>query len=516
MSTLGDIRNSFQIAMDRAINEAKQPTKKDIESFWLEGFKDFMKSKDFAGVSSRIAGTGEVLRANFGANDGTAESKIIEFLKEVGGIDRKTYDIVNIQQGIVSADFVAYKIVFKGKISDKLGRSYKKNDFITITNRYKINKKDGAAAIVQRKDLAPAKLGIEKPTYASADHLYSIVSTALNNAGLPENYKNSFMSATEAIMNDNSNSGKFKNIDKYLEAGVHDTVYKVDPDMFEGIDAISIQHFQNDYGEILGGFMLFNILKEYGVGLSYPNNPNEKLVDFYFGGYSISSKGGGGGTPSGETIMQKIYTAWKKDPILIQADSISESDFLNNVVDQWVNPPKLAGSNTYSNIMNLSGVNIEDHNNSGYWFLSETTGLSPKMLTQKAVISFLDNLYDSSVEEFSTFVSKLWDLSGMEWDKAKLEKMVDVYPSAGRNKIGIVFYAIMVEISGILTNKYGKELSKFARLVTDVKQVYLDVSVRKGTLTFKTVPFKIATFSFEQKGSMPNPFNANMGIKIKK
>ena len=94
--------------------------------------------------------------------------------------------------------------------------------------------------------------------------------------------------------------------------------------------------------------------------------------------------------------------------------------------------------------------------------------------------------------------------------------MVSGYPKSGNNKIGIVFYTIMVEISGILNDKYSNELSKFGRGVTDVKQLYLDVSVNKGTLTFKTVPFKIATFKFEQKGSMPNPFNANMGIKIMK
>ena len=511
MGTIGDIRNNFQIALDKAVHEAKQPTKKAVEEFWLEGFKKFMNSKDFAGVSSRISGTGEVLRANFGANDGTAETKIIEFLKEVGGIDPSSYNIEFKQQGIVSSDFAGYTIIFNTKVSDALGKDYKKGDFITITNRFKVNKK-GEQGVVGRKDLTPDNLGITKNIYQSAESLFAVVSPAISNSSLPENYKKCFITVTESIMNNSSNKNKFKDFDAYLAAGVHDISYSVDNNIFEGIDPISIQHFQNDYGEILGGFMFFNILQSYGVGLSYPKSSNEKLVDFYFSGYSISSKGGKGGTPSGDTIIQKIYQA--KQDSLIQAETTIESDFLTNVVEQWVNPPKLARSGTYDNIMNLCNVNIKDHSNSGYWLLCSESKLDPSMLTQDAVVSFLDTLYDSNVDEFSNFISKLWDLSKMQWNKAKLNEMIKSYPTMGKNKIGIVFYALMVEIATLLTNTYSNELSKFGRMVTDVKQLYLDVSVNKGTLTFKTIPFKSANFQFEQKGSMPNPFNANMGIKV--
>jgi len=511
MNTFGDIRNNFQIALNKAIYEAKQPTKKAVEEFWLEGYKNFMKSKDFAGVSSRISGTGEVLRANFGANDGTAEAKIIEFLKVVGGIDRSSYSIEFKQQGIVSSDFAGYTIIFNSKVSDSLGRDYKKGDFITITNRFKVNKK-GERGVVGRKDLTPDSLGITKNGYQSAESLFAAVSPAITNSSLPENYKKCFITVTESVMNNSANKNKFKDFDAYLAAGVHDITYNIDASVFEGIDPISIQHFQNDYGEILGGFMFFNILQSYGVGLSYPSSSNEKLVDFYFGGYSVSSKGGKGGTPSGDTIMQKIYQAKRES--LIQAETANETDFLNNVVEQWVNPPKLARSTTFSNIMNLCNVNISDRNNSGYWFLSAESKLDPSLLTQDAVVNFLDNLYDSNVDEFSKFIAKVWDLSKMQWNKAKLDAMITEYPNMGKNKVGIVFYALMVEIAALLTNKYSTELSKFGRMVTNVKQLYLDVSVNKGTLTFKTIPFKSANFEFEQKGSMPNPFNSNMGIKV--
>ena len=51
-----------------------------------------------------------------------------------------------------------------------------------------------------------------------------------------------------------------------------------------------------------------------------------------------------------------------------------------------------------------------------------------------------------------------------------------------------------------------KQLTQYSQLVTDVKQLYLDVLVKKGLFQFKTVPFSKATFVFEQKGSMSQSF----------
>ena len=74
----------------------------------------------------------------------------------------------------------------------------------------------------------------------------------------------------------------------------------------------------------------------------------------------------------------------------------------------------------------------------------------------------------------------------------------------------------MVEITHALNQKYTKELTKYAQIVTDVKQLYLDVKVKQGSFEFKTIPFSTADFVFEQKASIPKPFNSNMGIAISK
>ena len=165
--------------------------------------------------------------------------------------------------------------------------------------------------------------------------------------------------------------------------------------------------------------------------------------------------------------------------------------------------------------MNLSNVNIPDGNDSAYWYLSSITTLQPNNLRQEKVVSYLDELHKDK-DEWKKIIGELWKRSSFEWNEAKLEKVYEDYPDAGRNKIGVVFYPMMVQITGVLNDKYANQLTTFSQIVTDVKQLYLDVIVKKGVFQFKTVPFKTAKFIFEQKGSIPNPFNANLGIRILK
>jgi hypothetical protein len=259
--------------------------------------------------------------------------------------------------------------------------------------------------------------------------------------------------------------------------------------------------------------MLFNLLQDTSKGIRYPINSNEKLVDFYFDNYAISSKAGRGGTPSGDTIIQRISSMYLDDKL--DFSTIQEQDFYNYVIKVWTNPTKLARSGIYNTVMNLCSVNITDKANSGYWYLIAESKLQPNLLTQDSVVSFLDELHlDES--KFKEFLNTLWTKSGMAWNDKKLNAAYDGYIALGRNRIGVVFYPLMVEATKILNEKFTKQLTQYSQLVTDVKQLYLDVLVKKGLFQFKTVPFSKATFVFEQKGSMSNPFNANMGIRILK
>lgn len=509
MGTYGDIRTRFQVAM----NESKKLFQTTINEFWLDGFKKFMKSNDYV-KAKNTTNTGEVLRANFGSNDGEAESKIRDFLKKIGGLKQTMYNIEYIPVGVISGDYGAYKIIFKRKTTDRLGKEYKRGDFIVITNRYKISKKTGKAAIIGKKDLTPDKLKVTDAIYKSPQHLFSIVSQKIKALNLPENYTNFILKSTEEIINNKKYENKFTNLEEYMSSKSTKIEFDISEELFNGIDQLSINNFQNDYGEILGGFLLFNILKEFKTGMSFPTNSNEKLVDFYFDGYSISSKAGKkGGTPTGDTMIRKLNDLRLDNKIA--PETTKEHDFFNNVVDSWINAPKLSRSGIYNNIMNQLLVNQTDRDNSAYWHIIKETGLSPELLKQDSVVKYLDELYENP-EAFKTFIQTTWEKSGMAWNSKKLEKYIEDYPSMGKYKIGIVFYCLQVETKDVLNNLYKDQLSKFSRMATDVKQIYLQVQIKNNIFNFRAVPFKAANFEFEQKGSIPKPFNANLGIAVVK
>lgn len=503
--------NNFINLGKLVINESRL-TKKNIESFWSSSYEKYSKTKDWVNPSSRTGDTNEVLRANFGSNDGKAESDIENFLLQMASIKRTDYFIEMIPVGVISGDYAAYKITFVNPTTDSLGQSYKKGDFFVITNKYKVSKQTGIAAVIGKKALTPDAMGLPLSQYKNAASLFSSVESFVKGTNYPDNYKNFILQSTREVMADPKNSGTFDDFEFYSTSNKTQITYDITDALFDDIDQISISNFANDYGEVLGGFMLFNILKDPGHGLRYPTASNERLVDFYFDDYSISSKAGGGGTPSGDTIIQKIYSIHNQGNLSF--DTVPEMDFLNNVVKPWVNPPKLSRSDIYNNVMNLCSINITDKSNSGYWYLSTVTNLQPSQLTEDAVIKYFDSLHENT-DEFKKVLSTIWSKSGFSWGQKMLDDYTKDYMTM-KKKIGPIFYPLMVEVVKELNSRYRDQLTKYSQMVTDVKQIYLDVNIKRGTFTFKTVPFKKASFIFEQKGSIPNPFNANIGIKIVK
>ena len=507
------------------LTEARALKKADIEKFWIKVYTEYTNKMkmitDFVGVSKRTGVDGEVLRANFGNNDGVALDAINNFLvSNVVGLKKGSYEIEELPVGYISGDYAAYRIIIKKHTKNNAGQDYVPGDFFIITNRYKISKKTGEAAIVGKKDLTPAKLGMGNVSYTNWASLIDPINKFMNNSHYPENYKNFMIEAAKEISTNDKNSNKFKDFTEYANSPVHTITYPIKKSLFDGIDQLSLQNIRNDYGEVLGGFMLLNIIQNPGDGVSYPPGEAEPLVDFYFDTYSISSKGGKkGGTPTGDTIVQRIYNMandTKGVPGPLSFDTIEEQDFYNNVIKVWVNPAKLARSDIYGRIMSLCSVNINDHSNSAYWYLLEKAKLQPDNATQESVEKFLNDLY-ADKDEFTKFLRTFWEKSTYQWNEAKLKENVDGFGEfRGNHKLGVVFYPLMVEATNILNQKYSKELTKYAQIVTDVKQLYLDVKAKQGSFEFKTIPFSTADFVFEQKSSIPKPFNANMGIAIVK
>ena len=429
----------------------------------------------------------------------------------MGSIKKTDYFIEPIQVGIVSSDYSAYKIIFLNPVTDALDQSYKKGDFFIITNKYKVSKTTGIAGVIGKKTLTPDAMSLPLSDYKNAASLFSAVESFIKSTNYPDNYKNFILQSTREVIADTKNAGTFTDFKTYATSNKTNVVYDITDSLFDGIDQISINNFANDYGEVLGGFMLFNILQDTGEGLRYPTASNERLVDFYFDDYSISSKAGKrGGTPTGDTIIQKIYLLEREGNLSF--DTVPETDFLNNVVKPWVNAPKLSRSGIYNTVMNLCNVNIADRNNSGYWYLVSQVNVLPEKLTEDTVLKHFDKLY-KNIDEFKTVLSTLWNKSGLSWNQKMLDEYTNNYLNL-KKRIGPMFYPITVEITKDLNSKYTSQLTQYSQIVTDVKQLYLDIDIKRGLFSFKTIPFSSANFEFEQKGSIPSPFNSNIGIRI--
>jgi hypothetical protein len=512
----------IEIPYSNKLEEAAGLTKRQQE--WIKKYERFTGSTNWIKPKSKIRG--EVLRADFGMNDGTAEKNIENFLLQGLGIKRTDYSIEQIKVGTyvpnaggkISSDYDSYAITIVNPIKDNLGDNYKNGDIFYITNRVKIEKSTGTAAVIGKKDLTPDAMGLPTSEYKDAQSLFSKVESYVNRLSYPDNYKNFIIESTRELITNSKNANSFSDFETYANASAGYLFYDITDSLFDGIDSISINNFQNDYGEILGGFMLFNLLRDAGAGLRYPTASNEKLVDFFFDDYSISSKAGSGGTPSGDTIIQKMYSMYNSGHL--HFDTQPEIDFLNNVVKQWVNPPKLDNSMIYNNVMNLCSVNIPSStSNSGYWYILSKANLQPNSAYKDMLITYMDDLSNDE-QEFKTVMSEFYSKTGVDQSKLPAQKVYDLYvkqkAASDKNRIGFIFYPLMVEIEIMLNNKFQKQLTKYGQLVTDVKQLYLDVLVKGGLFRFKTVPFKTAEFKFERKGSIPNPFNANIGIRILK
>lgn len=488
---------------------------------WALAFDKFAGAGKWGTPSNKRGRSAEILRATLGKNDGTAEKVAQDFLDTLG-FNRHDYTIEMVPAGsrvpeignTISGEYTSYRVNVIKPFKDVFNEPYKKGDFIFITNRVK--ERGGQTSVINRKDLTPDALGLPSSEYTSAQALAAAVDAAISKLSMPDEYKDFIESSYRTIMNNTANSGLFDDMESYINGKDTKINYKVDSSTLQGIDPISIDNFRNDFGEILGGFMFFNILKKTGSGLKYPTASNAALIDFIFDDYKISSKGGGGSTPSGDTIIRIIYDQYKSGDISF--DTMEERDFYENVVKQWINPPKIdKQSSIYNNIMNLASVNLKGETT--YGFLLSRAELQPSTATRSAILDYLDGIANDD-SKFTSFMGAFLDRSYFDMKNKSLEGMRQDYlkkmEDGNANRIGLVFYPIVVDVANVLNLEYRPMLTKYAQMVTTIKQLYLKISLKDSLYSFITKPFSTAIFAFEQKGSINNPFNANLGIGIEK
>lgn len=491
------------------------------QELWKNLYVKDMNSDDIVAPSGR-----ETIRANFGENDGTAEKNIINFLKNSIKIEPRTYQMEIVPKGKndkhagkeISGKFDAYKIVFSEPTTDVFGQQYKKDDFIIITNRFEFDKKTGEESVIKGKELTPDKLGLTTESYLNSKQILDKIIKVINETKYPEHYKKFIIESSKIIINDPNNKNKFEDFSAYAKVTTP-IVYNVPIEWFNGIDPKSINNIANDYGEVMGALMFFNILKKTGKGLRYPTASNQRLIDFYFDDYKISSKAGTGATPSGDVIIRAIYNNYKNGEIT--ATDENEIDFIENVVKPWVNPEQIdPRSVIYNTVMTLAKIHLSNNPDSAYSYLLRNLQISSdEYLKKESMLKFLDALIHNK-EKYELFINEYIRRSQMSRTQFNPEKYRQQYIKkleiGNDSRFGLIFYPIMVEIVKTLNGKYADILTTYTQKVINIKQVYLKVYVKRGQFAFETHSFQNSNFMFEQKGSINVPFIGNIGIKMVK
>lgn len=492
-----------------------------VKQGWIDLYVKAKNSTDYVRPKSF-----ELLRANFGANDGTAQVNIQEFLRGYAKISQDSYTIEKISKKTydpdvsnqISGEFDSYKIRFIKPATDVFGKEYNEDDFLIITNRFKFDEKRGEIGVIGRKDLSPDKIGLNSVNfYLDPNSIISKVIEYLNQQPhYPDHYKEFIVQISKNVAFSNKNADKYESFVEYAEAS-DDIIYTFDSSIFKDIDSISIERIQNDYGEILGGLMFLNVIEKLNNGIKYPKLSNQRLIDFFVDDFKISSKGTLGGTPSGDTIVGMIYDAYEANKISFNTPA--ERDFFENVISTWTNPVKHdSRSEIYNIIMSLSQKHLSDNEDSAYKFLRESAEITGKLVKRSDILAFLDKLSNDK-SEFVDFMTEFIDKSGFFKIRFNTDFYYEDYMqkklSNNSDRIGIIFYPIMIELVTTLNRKYATLLTQYTQRVTDIKQIYLDISVKTGKLTFKSKPFKVSSFLFERRGSINYPFLSNIGIKIK-
>ena len=530
MGTLGDIRNNFQIAMDKkAINESR-----------LEVWKETMKKAYFnlypegnGGRWINPSGTGEIMRAYF---IGDAEVEIEKFL-EINGVKAEYYGGY-LTTSNASGSFDSWEITMNTNCN-WFGKTLESGKTYYIINARKTT--GDTVAIIGDKDTTPNKLGLTDVQYPTKKQAVYITKEAIKNKINDENVIE-FMNELIDVVD------KFET-NKVVEAkdlANKETSYTINHDFskyLEIIDRVSIGNIAKDFGEVLGGILMFNVTINHGAGLVFPNASNEAVVDFRFDKMDVSSKAGKkGATASASGYLNKMNAAiqmkdWKLNK--------KETDFVNNFSNVVLAKQsegsntryckRSSGSATFSNtVVLLNTFNVKSWN---YW--ASETGMPTQNIGRDDIIHSFVQLKEAGKlhQTLNTFSKMVGGLKGnssktssaaakmtAKFLSAKNEKeVVDILdeilkidnPAIYDVLIGAVLYGSTKELVPLLNKEFAETMSGLINMAFSAKQLYLQMDIKKGSLKFTMKSMKTENFEIKGLNGVDSWSMKGLGISMK-
>jgi hypothetical protein len=491
MNTLGDIRARFE----KAVNEAKM-----IE--WQEKMiAAYLKHRPRGRWVK--PNTGEILRVEIDSNDPIED---IESFLSINGINSNDYEI---STGNYSGKFESWELKFKkdvnffGKVL-KSGESYGVVSAVDFTN--------GVKQVIGDKDLTPDSLALSGD-YSTQTDIVSLSSSAIKSRVHDLDYQQFCLELINAMQ---QHKKVFSSVDD-IEGINQEFIIKYDLSKYSNkIDAKSVKTIQKDFGEILGGIFMFSIIGKTGTGLSFPKESNMELVDFFFNGLQVSSKAGKGAKASASGYISAIEKSMELGKwMLTPEESKVFNDVLNplkpNATTEPANTKYLTRSRssaTFSNSINLFNIHLGSGSLWNYWVSS--TQLSAGNVNRDAIIQSFIDLRDSG--KLYATLSKYLQMSGIKSSSGKSGKLVNGLIKASDEKqasealdsildeglydilIGLIVYPCSKELAKEINTKYADTLTSLINKALSVKQLYMDLDIKKDQIKFKLKAMENSNF----------------------
>lgn len=509
MGTIGDIRTRFEMAM----NESNIPKwKKNSETAY-----NLFMPKESGGrwISQK---TDELMRAYFGNED--AEENIQKFL-ELNGI-RADYYSDTLTPANKSGSFASWSITINTDCM-WFGKKLKSGETWYIVNARKVSN-SGVTAVIGDKDTAPANLKLTDILFKDIKSTVNVTKESVKHAVKDKDYADFMNSLVDAVASYNPPT-KFDDI---LGLAASDNDYQIEydfPQWNDIIDPISINNIKKDFGEVLGGILTFNLVKNIDSGLIFPGASNEAVVDFKFDNLNISSKADKGGKASASGYMRKVNSAKDSENwVLSREEKEFDKNFTNILLAKQHEPKNTKyykgsnGSGTFSNTVDLFNIHLKNKGAWGYW--SSVAKMETKNINRDVVVqSFVDlkesgNLY-KTLNGFAKSLGGFGKLGGNS-DAAKLTQkllnaknekesaeVLDEILKIDRKEVydaivGIIMYGCSKQLVGVLNAKYGKVMTGMINKALSAKQLYLTINLKKNSILFQMKSMKTSNFKIDE------------------
>jgi len=478
MGTFNDIRARFEMA----INEVAK-WKESMQTAY-NGFKQggrWIEPK-----------TGEIMRCEFDPEE--PENDIADFLM-LSGIKADDYSI---EPANYSGKFDSWGVTFNKPISF-YGKDIKPNVAYAVINAVDFSGK--GPQIIGDKDLTPDKLGLPG-TFQSQTALIDSAKASISRTITQPDYIEFCHKLIDAVA---TQKESFNDVSK-IEGIKQEFIINYDLNEYaDKIDAKSIKTIEKDFGEILGGIFMFSLIGEDGSGVTFPQESNLKLVDFFFDGLAISSKAGKGAKASSSGYVAAIESAIK------QANwqpTVEELDVLDKLLRPLVAKPSepdnsifLKGSRssgTFSNSVRLFNAHLDSKSAWSYWI--DETRMPAGNLNRDAIVQSFIDLKENG--KLNKTISNFTRMTNIKSSGGKNGKLVNALIKARNEKqsvqalndildqglydilIGLILYGASKELQVVINNQYGDALTSIINKSTTVKQLYLDFKIKKDQIKF--------------------------------